>query len=164
MAYKDKEKERAYHKAYRKANRQKVNAWVKAWRKANPEKVKAANKAYREAHPKETKARNKAYREFHPEKKRESERKRRALKHQTRTEAINDKMVFLRDGWICQICHKKVDKKLKYPNPMCATLDHIVPLNEGGTDMYNNVHLAHFVCNASKQDNILPQGEQLRMF
>ena len=47
---------------------------------------------------------------------------------------------------------------------MAASLDHIIPLSQGGTHTYNNVQLAHFLCNISKRDSLLPQGEQLRIF
>lgn len=52
-----------------------------------------------------------------------------------------------RDNWICNICGIFVDKSLKYPNPMSASLDHIIPLSKGGTHDENNVHISHLKCN-----------------
>lgn len=52
-----------------------------------------------------------------------------------------------RDNWICNICGEKIDKNLKYPNPMSASLDHIIPLSKGGQHSYDNVHIAHLYCN-----------------
>ena len=57
---------------------------------------------------------------------------------------------------VCALCGQKVDKNLKYPHPMSATVDHIIPLNKGGhpSDI-NNLQLAHFCCNRQKSDKIL---------
>lgn len=68
--------------------------------------------------------------------------------------------IFDRDGWRCRICMKKVNKKLKAPHPMSASLDHIVPLSKGGKHEPLNVQLAHFMCNSIKSANL---GVQLRL-
>lgn len=158
------DKAKAYSKAWREANPEKRRARQKAWYEANHEKVKADTKAYRKAHCEQIKAREKAYRKAHSEKSRGTSRKRRALKRTSQVEPINEKIVYLRDGWICQICHKRVDKRFKYPHPMSASLDHIIPLSQGGPHLYRNVHLAHWGCNSHKHDGTLPQGEQMRLF
>lgn len=141
-------------------NLQKVRQSSKAYYKANKDRVLATLRAYRIAHL----AQRRAWRELNLDKNREDCRKRRALKRTTQIEPMNEKTVYLRDGWKCQHCKIRVNKKLKYPDPMSASLDHIVPLNRGGSHTYSNVQLAHFVCNISKQDRTLPQGEQLRIF
>ena len=33
---------------------------------------------------------------------------------------------------VCGICGKPVDKELKYPHPLSACVDHIVPIAKGG--------------------------------
>ena len=57
---------------------------------------------------------------------------------------------------VCGICGHPVDKTLKYPHPMSATVDHIIPLDKGGhpTDI-NNLQLAHFRCNRLKSNKII---------
>lgn len=155
---------KVYNKAYRKANCEKAKAKRKAWRNANPEGAKARDKACRETNKEKIKAYDRAYCKANPDKNRASVHKHRALKYQTQVEPINDKRIFIRDGWICQICRQKVDKKLKYPNPKSASLDHIIPLSKGGTHTHNNVQLAHLKCNMEKYINTLPQGEQVRLF
>ena len=67
-------------------------------------------------------------------------------------ESISPIDVFRRDGWVCGVCGKKVDRKLKYPDLMSASLDHIVPLARGGTHTLSNVQCAHFICNSHKGD------------
>lgn len=126
--------------------------------------VKVAAKEYSHLHKEIYRKRAKKYKELHREAYRDHQHKRQALKYQTQSEPINEKVVYLRDGWICQHCKKRVDKRLKHPNPMCASLDHIIPLTKGGSHTYDNVQLAHLQCNVNKHTNILPQGEQLRIF
>ena len=154
---------KARSKTWAKANPEKVKELKKAYRKRNVEKQRAYAKAYYKANCEREKAQNTAYRKAHPEIGRELSRKHKALKRTTQVEPINDKIVYLRDGWICQICHKRVKKTLKYPNPMSASLDHIVPLSKGGSHTYANVQLTHLICNLSKNDGISEYGEQLRL-
>lgn len=65
-------------------------------------------------------------------------------------EPVKPKAVFERDGWICGICSKPVDKNVKFPDRRSASLDHIVPLVKGGDHSYENVQCAHLNCNQSK--------------
>ena len=62
--------------------------------------------------------------------------------------------IFERDKWICKICNEPVDKYLPYPNPMSASLDHIIPMSKGGHHTIDNVQLAHLECNKKKSNNI----------
>ena len=57
---------------------------------------------------------------------------------------------------ICAICGKPVDFKLKFPHPMSATVDHIVPVSKGGhpSDI-DNLQLAHLKCNRAKSDKTM---------
>ena len=54
---------------------------------------------------------------------------------------------------VCGICGMPVDKTLKSPHPMSATVDHIIPVAKGGhpSDI-NNLQLAHRSCNRAKSD------------
>jgi hypothetical protein len=69
--------------------------------------------------------------------------------------------IMIRDGWTCQICNKRIDKRLRFPNPMSASIDHIIPLSEGGTDEPKNVQAAHWRCNVAKGNR--PANDQLRL-
>lgn len=65
---------------------------------------------------------------------------------------------------ICAICGQRVDKKLKYPHPMSATVDHVIPVSKGGhpSDI-SNLQLAHFYCNRQKSDKLIdnvPEQEE----
>lgn len=79
---------------------------------------------------------------------------RRAKKLKVKYENIKVEEIFKKDNWICKICGEPVDKYLGYPNSMSATLDHIIPLSKGGTHTYNNVQLAHLICNIKKSNKM----------
>lgn len=63
--------------------------------------------------------------------------------------------VYERDGWICQLCKKVVNPQLSFPNPACASLDHVIPLSRGGGHKTTNVQLAHLRCNTSRGNKVL---------
>lgn len=55
-----------------------------------------------------------------------------------------------RDGWRCHICSKSVNKKLPGTDPNGPTIDHLVPISDGGADVPENVALAHRACNVRR--------------
>lgn len=62
-----------------------------------------------------------------------------------------------RDGWVCGICRKRIDKNLKYPDPMSATIDHIVPLMDHGPHDESNLRLAHLRCNTIRGNRMMAE-------
>lgn len=66
--------------------------------------------------------------------------------------------LYNRDGGVCQICGKKTDwmDNAWGANfgPLYPTIDHIVPLAKGGPHSWENVQLAHAICNSAKRDTI----------
>ena len=85
MPFKNKEKQKAYSKAYYEANKEKLAKQNKAYREANKEKIVEKNKAYYEANKERMKAycevnkekiaeQKKAYREANKEKAREQKK------------------------------------------------------------------------------------------
>jgi hypothetical protein len=55
--------------------------------------------------------------------------------------------IYERDGGRCAICHRKVSLTIRWPAPLSATLDHILPLSAGGDHTIDNLRLAHLRCN-----------------
>lgn len=78
--------------------------------------------------------------------------KRRAI--YARSEEINHLEVFEAHNWVCCICNEKIDRRLRLPNLMAVTLEHIVPLCKGGTHTRDNVAPAHAKCNFQKADRL----------
>lgn len=91
----------------------------------------------------------------------EKNRRRRAIKRKAQADKINDLEIYERDGWICQICGKRVNKDVKWPHPKSPSIDHIIPLSQGGEHIKTNVQLAHLDCNNLKRAK---GGGQLRLF
>lgn len=62
--------------------------------------------------------------------------------------AFDPHTVYERDGWVCGICGDQVDMFAKWPDQMCASLDHVVPMSKGGSHTPDNSRLAHWLCNS----------------
>jgi 5-methylcytosine-specific restriction endonuclease McrA len=84
------------------------------------------------------------------ERRRENYQRRRALKRGADAEQITNVEVFERDGWVCGLCFEPVDRAVLWPDPLSASLDHILPLSRGGSHTLANVQLAHLGCNVEK--------------
>jgi hypothetical protein len=180
------ERLKAARRIYRLANRKKTAEYNKNWRLANPEKVKATKEKYHITHSLEEKsyriankdkamARKKTYNNNHPEKKKmlhkayclanpekfaAYSRRRRAIKRGVQHQPYTDISIFEYDSWVCQICGKKINKKLKWPHPRSKSIDHIIALSNGGNDSPENVQSAHLRCNLGKYAK---NGGQLRL-
>lgn len=54
----------------------------------------------------------------------------------------------IREESLCYLCGLEVDKELDYPDPMSASVDHLVPVALGGLEVdRTNVALTHLDCN-----------------
>jgi 5-methylcytosine-specific restriction endonuclease McrA len=88
-------------------------------------------------------------------------RRRRVLQRAS-TEPYTLAEIAARDRYRCGLCRKKVDMRLIDGRlPMAPTVDHVIPISEGGTDTKANVQLAHRICNLRKGKRGTPQ--QLRL-
>lgn len=63
------------------------------------------------------------------------------IKNVSRKDAIALPKLAERDGWRCHLCHRPVSKRT-------WSIDHLIPLSDGGTHTWDNVALAHFRCNS----------------
>lgn len=70
---------------------------------------------------------------------------------------VTKKKLIKRDKNICQICGEPCDssdKRWGHFGPLTPTIDHIVALANGGDHVWENVQLAHAICNIIKNDLI----------
>ena len=59
----------------------------------------------------------------------------------------------------CAWCGEDIDYNADYLDPMAFQVDHVMPLNRGGTDTLDNVVPAHRKCNRQKSDRLpMPPG------
>lgn len=95
-------------------------------------------------------------------------RTRRNIIESQRHDDVTLDRLFKKDKGICYLCgrpcdysdFKKIDSYIvtgnRYPS-----IEHIVPISKGGTDTWDNVRLAHRICNSFKGNKIT---EQLPLF
>lgn len=67
--------------------------------------------------------------------------------------------IFERDGWVCWLCERPIDRRLRQPNWWCATIDHVRPMcafeDLSKWHTRDNVRAAHAYCNYTKGDSIM---------
>jgi hypothetical protein len=59
--------------------------------------------------------------------------------------------IYERDGWRCHLCRRLVKRQVVVPHPLAPTIDHLIPISDGGPDIRTNVATAHFRCNYQRQ-------------
>lgn len=62
------------------------------------------------------------------------------------------KLLRARDGDRCGICRRPVNFQRVYPDPRCASLDHLIPVSAGGNGSLANLQLAHLSCNVRRSN------------
>lgn len=67
---------------------------------------------------------------------------------------IDHLTLFELHGWMCWVCKEEINKFLRFPHFMAATVEHIIPLSKGGTHTWDNVAPAHAKCNFDKGDRL----------
>jgi 5-methylcytosine-specific restriction endonuclease McrA len=92
--------------------------------------------------------------------KRRNDRIRRQRRAET-WDGVTDAEIMERDRWRCGICRRRIGKSFKWPHPRSASVDHIVPISEGGEDAAANKRAAHLGCNTGRCNR--GGGEQLAL-
>lgn len=68
-----------------------------------------------------------------------------------------DKLI-KRDGLRCAICGGMCDLNdhtwTEYAGPFYPSIDHIIPMSKGGGHVWDNVQVAHIICNSEKGDRL----------
>jgi 5-methylcytosine-specific restriction endonuclease McrA len=146
------------------SHKKEINQRRRVKYKTNPEVREArlaSNAKYRKSNAQKINTHISKYYKLHPEKRRTKRRKYKASKRGVACKLYQNNYIFERDGWMCQICGRRINKRLRYPNPLCASIDHIIPLSKGGNDNPINVQASHLRCNLGKHAQ---NKGQLRLF
>lgn len=61
------------------------------------------------------------------------------------------KVILAPDPLFCELCGYLIDKRLRYPEPGSASVDHIIPISRGGDPAdLTNMRPAHLGCNSQR--------------
>ncbi len=90
--------------------------------------------------------------EKHPYVKREQSMRKHARLYGVLVETVNYERILERDGLVCHICHGIVTL-----NDM--QFDHVIPPSRGGSHTFDNIKVAHSVCNVRKGDLLMEELE-----
>jgi hypothetical protein len=81
---------------------------------------------------------------------REANHRRRCLTPAHYVGPVNLRIVRAQDNHRCYLCGLAVCDDVHHLHSLAPSLDHVVPLSQGGLHCYENVRLAHVGCNARK--------------
>lgn len=137
------EKRRESLRKFAETHKEQEAARLKRFREEHREEERLRNRLYHAKHPQQSTARMAAWRAANRERAREAIRRFRTMRKNAWVEDIDMAVLYERDGGICQICKLPVER-------MKATVDHIIPISQGGLHEYSNVQIAHGPCNSGK--------------
>lgn len=96
---------------------------------------------------------------YHPECSKEAQSARyriKTVKRQKKTtpHRISHEQIVREYGPDCHICKEPIDLELARTHRFGLTVDHVIPVNKGGTDDMANLRPAHWICNVKKSDKM----------
>lgn len=130
---------------WKKRNREAANAATRNRRSTDPEKARKENREYRERNPFVTAAFVASFRA----------KKWGVLSTLTKEEWRD---VVEEHRFLCHLCGEPTI--LKIGSPLRLSLDHIIPLSRGGTNVKENVAPAHSHCNQKRSDMLMYEFDE----
>jgi len=85
--------------------------------------------------------------------------RRRKQSYTEESKTITLKKLFDRDGGTCWICGGACDYDADSNDNDYPSIDHVIPIVRGGKDEWNNIRLAHRLCNSKKWMNVVEINE-----
>lgn len=73
-------------------------------------------------------------------------------KRRVRNKPAKRKQLFAKAGGLCALCGMEMvlDWSDGYPRGLVATIEHVKPLNSGGTNQIDNLQVTHSCCNNAR--------------
>ena len=137
---------KATHKKYQLSDKRKIA--IKNYEQSNERKT--SKKQYCQSD--QYKVINKRYRQSDIGKDtlRKLSQRRRARKRDAFVEDVDVRVLLDLQGGVCFLCSQPISSDIKHPDPMSLSLDHIMPLVNGGLHSYENCAATHLRCNLVK--------------
>jgi 5-methylcytosine-specific restriction endonuclease McrA len=146
-AYREANREavRAYHRAYQAIHAEALKEYRLAYHEANSEAKKEYLHAYYAANREALRAYSRAWRKANPDVCRAASQRRRALVKANGGHFSGEELADMRraQNGICAYCKAQHD-------PDDLSIDHVIPLRQGGPHEAANIVLACLICNSSK--------------
>lgn len=138
--------ESAWHREHYQRNKAQILERSAQWYAANRERMIEVRRSYYQANKEALDEAQRRWRERNPGYFAEFMRKRRAAIAGNTVETVD-----LDALWTgaCGICGEEIDDR-PWPDPLCRSLDHIVPVARGGSHSQENLQWTHLVCNQRK--------------
>ena len=130
--------------AYYERNKEAILAKRRAKRQANLEEARRKDAERRERDRDKQRVWQANWQKANPNKRRENQRRR----EQQLTGKVDYDAVWDRDKGVCHICEETVEFGDHH-------FDHVIPLSEGGEHSFDNVKVAHALCNLRKGPKLL---------
>lgn len=152
-------------KRWREENPERAKENSARWGQRNPELKKQKTREWYENNKERSNENSRLWNEANPDAtrriKREAARRRRARKRGNGVEPYSELDIFERDGWICYLCDEPVDPCAPRRSDAGATIDHIIPISQGGPDSPDNVATAHWLCNRLKKTMSVDKAREM---
>lgn len=134
--------------------RQCASDYHKEWYAKNRDQWKERVRMAAQAEPEKNRARVRQWALDHPERAKEMHKKSKAKRRERFAAAKVERVSWVKawdaQGGICGECGKPINRKLKFPDLMRPSHDHIVPIAKGGLHEQSNVQWTHLYCNMLK--------------
>lgn len=148
------EKHKAYCKAYRKRNLEKVKADIQKWHREHREELKVKAVLRRHANPEPHRAQTREWRKSHLE----FYKVRAAVRRTKKTEAGGN---FTVEEWLA-LCKYYGKRCLCCGKIRKLTADHVIPVSKGGSSNIENIQPLCGPCNSTKNDKIIDYRRNIR--